>query len=160
MNTYTITFFGHRQIENLSLIEHILEKHLKNLFFQYEYLNFLVGRNGDFDQAVSATVRKLKRPIRDDNSTLSLLLAYPTEEYLKNQTSFEAYCDEIEICHQASQAHFKRAITMRNQQMIDRADLVIVYNKRHSGGTYQALTYAQKQKKPIINLFDEEKTAL
>lgn len=160
MQVYTVALFGHKQIENLTVIEQLLEKHLKGLLLRCEYVNFLIGRNGDFDQAVSSVVRKLKRQIRNDNSTLSLILPYATGEFINNQKNFENYYDEIEICHDSSAVHFKKAITVRNQSMIDRADLVIIYQKRNSGGAYQALRYAQKQNKTILNLYEEEKALL
>ena len=45
-----------------------------------EYIEFLVGRDGEFDQLVSSTIRRCKRTIRDDNSSLVLVLPYMTAE--------------------------------------------------------------------------------
>lgn len=158
MYAYTVAFFGHRRIENLTFIEELLHKHLKNIILHHEYVNFLIGRNGDFDQAVSSVTRKLKVSVRSDNNALTLVLPYPTNEFIQNQQAFENYYDEIEICPESSTTHFKKAITVRNQTMIDRADLVIVYCHQLSGGAYQALRYAQKQNKTVINLYEEEKS--
>ena len=55
-------------------------------------------------------------------------------------------------------AYFKRAILLRNRYMVDRADLVVVYVERTTGGAYQALQYAQKQGKTVINLADSNLT--
>lgn len=49
-------------------------------------------------------------------------------------------------------AHFKRAHTVRNREMVDRSDLVIAYIIRKNGGTYQAVDYAEKIGKKVINL--------
>ncbi len=43
-------------------------------------------------------------------------------------------------------------IRKRNQCMIERADLVIIYVKHFSGGAYQAMRYAEKIGKKILNL--------
>ena len=40
--------------------------------------------------------------------------------------------------------------------MIDRADLVVVYVKNESGGAYQALKYAEKNEKRIINIYHKQ----
>ena len=41
-----------------------------------DYVEFLGGRNGKFNQIVSSPVRVVKRKIRDDNSSLTLVLPY------------------------------------------------------------------------------------
>lgn len=46
----------------------------------------------------------------------------------------------------------KVAITLRNQWMVDAADLVIAYVENSSGGVYKAMAYAEKTEKPVINL--------
>lgn len=158
MKTYTVAFFGHRKLDNWSIILSKLEDLIKSLLLRQEFITFLVGKNGDFDQMVSSTVRQYKRSIRNDNSSLSLILPYLTEDIKQNEDSFTKYYDEIEICDDASTAHFKRAITIRNQYMIDRADLIVACVERKSGGAYQALCYAQTQNKPIINLSSTIKT--
>ena len=66
--------------------------------------------------------------------------------------SFEAYYDEIEICEAASRSHPKNAIQIRNQQMVDRSDLVVFYVDHSSGGAYQTLRYAQRKNKDHLNL--------
>ena len=66
--------------------------------------------------------------------------------------SFEAYYDEIEICEAASRSHPKNAIQIRNQQMVDRSDLVVFYVDHSSGGAYQTLRYAQRKNKALLNL--------
>lgn len=69
MNTYTVSFFGHRMIEDSLMIEHCLEIFIRKLLREKEYVEFLVGRDGEFDQLVSSVIRRCKRNVRDDNST-------------------------------------------------------------------------------------------
>lgn len=115
-------------------------------------MEFLVGRDGDFDQIVSSTIKRLQRRIRDDNSSLVWVLPYPTAELRNHEESFHAYYDEIEICDAAENSYPKRAYQIRNRQMVDRSDLVIFYVDHCSGGAYQTMRYAQKWGKSIINL--------
>ena len=72
------------------------------LLLEKEYVEFLIGRDGDFDQIVSSAVKRQKRIVRDDNSSLIWILPYPTAELHNNTENFEAYYDEIEICGSAA----------------------------------------------------------
>lgn len=155
LETFTVTFFGHRYIDNPFRVVELLESVIYDLIKQKPFVEFLVGRNGDFDQFVSSVVLRAKKKYRDDNSFLILILPYPTAEYQNNIDSFENYYDEIEICDTSSKAHFKSAIQTRNRQMVDRADLIICYLEHNSGGAYQTVQYAKKQGKAVINLADE-----
>jgi len=126
------------------------------LLNSHEYVDFLIGRDGDFDQIVSSTVKRMKRAIRDDNSSLTWALPYPTAELENNHEDYENYYDNIEICEESCNAHFKGAIQMRNKSMVDRADLVVCFIDHSSGGAYQTVKYAEKQNKKIINIADED----
>lgn len=152
---YTVSFFGHRIIEGFNRAETQAETLIRNLLLQKEYVEFLVGRNGDFDQIVSSAVKRLQRRIRDDNSALVWVLPYPTAELRNNVENFSAYYDDIEICGTAENSHPKRAYQIRNRQMVDRSDLVVFYVEHHSGGAYQTLRYAQGKGKRIINLAEQ-----
>ena len=155
LNTYTVSFFGHRYIDRFSTIEDSLEELIIKLLREHEYVDFLVGRNGDFDQLVSSTIRRMKREFRDDNCSHILVLPYNTSEFQNNEDSFAEYYDEIEICPESHAAHFKAAMHIRNRSMVDRSDLVICYVERDSGGAYQTMQYALKQEKKVINLAEE-----
>ena len=152
MEIFTVAFFGHRYVDDMNRVERRLQEFIRDLLGRKEYVEFLVGRNGEFDLLVSSSVRIAKREIRDDNSSLTLVLPYPTAEYLSNQESFEAYYDAIELCEESNKTHFKGAIQKRNQCMIDRADLIVVYVNHSSGGAYQAMRYAKRKGKRILNL--------
>ena len=155
LNIYTASFFGHRYIDRFRMIEDRLEELIIKLLREHEYVDFLVGRNGDFDQLVSSTIKRVKREFRDDNCTHILVLPYNTSEFQNNEDSFTEYYDEIEICPEAHAAHFKAAMQIRNRSMVDRSDLVICYVEHNSGGAYQTMQYALKQEKEVINLAKE-----
>ena len=152
LDIFTVVFFGHRYIDNPLKVEELLEEHIRKLINEKEYVDFVVGRNGEFDQCVSSTVLRVRKNYRDDNSSLILVLPYPTSEYVNNKKYFEEYYSEIEISFAASKAHPKSAIQIRNREMVDRADLVICYVESNHGGAWQTVEYALKQGKMVINL--------
>ena len=151
MRIYSVAFFGHRYVDNIIKVEDLLEEQIRKLIDENEYVDFLVGRNGDFDQCVSSSVLRVRKNHRDDNSALVLVLPYPTAEYLNNENYFREYYTDIEVSSTASVAHPKSAIQLRNREMVDRADLVICYIEHENGGAWQTVEYAIKQGKTIIN---------
>ncbi len=152
LNIFTVSFFGHRYIDNPFPIERELEKLIQELILTKEYVEFLVGRDGDFDQLVSSTVLRCKKQYRDDNSSLVWVMPYETAEYRVNSDAYQNYYDEIEVCNESAGKHFKSAFQTRNRAMVDRSDLVIFYVEKESGGAYQTLSYAQRNNTNIINL--------
>lgn len=122
------------------------------LLEEKDYTVFLVGRNGEFDQLAASAVTTVRKVFRDDNSSLCLVLPYPTAEYLNNQEYFEDYYTEIEISSAAATSHPKAAFNIRNREMVDRADLVICYIEEETGGAWQTVKYAKEQGKEIINI--------
>lgn len=152
LNIYTVAFFGHRYIDNLFKVEELLEEQIRKLINEKEYIDFLVGRNGDFDQCASSTVLRVRKNVRDDNSSLILVLPYPTTEYLNNEEYFHDYYSDVDISYAASKAHPKSAIQIRNREMVDKADLIICFIEKEEGGAWQTLKYAKDKEKAIINL--------
>ena len=49
MNLFAVSFFGHRQVDDPFLIERQLESIIRELLLTKEYIEFLVGRDGEFD---------------------------------------------------------------------------------------------------------------
>ena len=159
LDTFTVAFFGHREIEYFQETEQALEKLIESLMREHEYVEFLIGRNGEFDQLTTSTVRSVRNQLGFRNSSLTLVLPYMTAEFRDNEESFLAYYDEVEVSAAAGGVHFKSAMQTRNREMVDRADLVIFCVDYPSGGAYQTLKYAKKNQKPYINI-SEKGTAL
>ena len=157
MRIYSVAFLGHRYVDNIIKVENLLEEQIRKLIDKNEYVDFLVGRNGDFDQCVSSSVLRVRKNHGDDNSALVLVLPYPTAEYLNNEASFHDYYTDVEISYSASKAHPKSAIQIRNREMVDRADLVICYVEHKEGGAWQTIRYAIREGKTVINLFDDSR---
>ena len=154
MNIFTVSFFGHRVVENYLMLEKQVQEIVVELLSKKEYVEFLVGRNGEFDQMVSSVIRKCKRNIRDDNSALVCIMPYHTAQLRDNETAFFNYYDEIEVYNNLKKQHYKSAFRSRNRSMVDRSDLVVFYVEREIGGAYQTLRYAQQKGKKILNLCD------
>ena len=154
MEVFTVSFFGHRMIDDVLEIENRLEQLIRTLLSEHEYVEFLVGRDGEFDQLVSSAVRRCRREYRSDNSIHVLVLPYFTAEFRNNEDSFREYYDEIEICETAADGHFKNAHQARNREMVDRSHLVVFCVQHESGGAWQTMKYARKQGVPYINVND------
>lgn len=155
MNTYTVAFFGHRQLSDQFMIEERIKPVLRKLINNEEYVEFLVGRDGEFDQVASSAVREAVKLYGYGNTSLVLVLPYERAVYRDNMDSFLAYYDEVEICSESVNAHFKAAITIRNKSMVDRADLIICGVERERGGAWTTVKYAKEQGKEVINLFED-----
>lgn len=152
MDTYTISFFGHRQLTDTQTIEQRLETHISQFLMEKDYVEFLVGRDGEFDLLVASVIRRCKREVRNDNSSLVWVLPYETAEYRNNEDSFRAYYDEIQICEEAAQGYYKNAYKVRNRSMVSRSNLVIFCIQHPSGGAWHTYQYASNNNKVCHNL--------
>lgn len=152
MDIYTVSLFGHREMSAPIEIGKVLEKEVEKLIRTKEYVEFLVGRNGDFDILAASKIRTVRRKLDYGNCSMVLVLPYMTEEYCDNRGSFEQYYDSVEICDEAASVHFKARFAIRNKQMVERSDLVLCCIEHKSGGAFQAVKHAKKLKIEIRNL--------
>ena len=86
------------------------------------------------------------------NCSLTLVLLYQKKIVDQNRASFLNLYDEIEICAESANSCYKSAFQLRNQNIVDRSDLVLCCIEHDSGGAYQTVRYAQQQKCPVINV--------
>ena len=156
MNIFTVSFFGHREIERPSEVETRLERLLGDIVRKKEYVEFLIGREGYFDILASSVIRRTVRRYDFGNTSFVLVLPYMKAEYRDNEQSFLEYYDEVEICAESSVAHYKAAIQVRNRSMVDRSDLVVSCIQHKSGGAYKTVRYAEKQSRRIVNVALDE----
>ena len=152
MNIYRVAFFGHRRIYNIREIEEKLVPILKELILTREYVEFYIGRNGDFDEFVASVIKRVQKQLDRDNNVMILTLPYT----VKDIEYYEDYYDEIVIPDAIGRAHPKAAITLRNRWMVDTADLIIAYIEREEGGAYSAVKYAKKLNKKVVNIGSAE----
>lgn len=153
MELYTVSFFGHRRICNQLHIDRMLDEYIARLLREHNYVEFLVGRDGDFDQLVSSAIRRCQRECGHHNSSHIWVMPYPTSFFRDNEEACYAYYDEIEIYEEVSAKHFKAAFQARNKHMVDRSNLVIFYVETNEGGAYQTMQYAIQQGKECVNLY-------
>ena len=145
---YRVAFFGHRRIYNIREIEEKLVPILKELILTKEYVEFYIGRNGDFDEFVASVIKRVQKQLDRDNNVMILTLPYT----VKDIEYYEDYYDEIVIPDVIGKAHPKAAITLRNRWMVDAAYLVIAYIEHEEGGAYETVKYANTLGKRVINL--------
>ena len=153
MDIYTVSFFGHRRIYNQLHMDRILDELVVRLLREHRYVEFLVGRDGDFDQLVSSAIRRSQREYGHHNSSHIWVMPYSTSFFRDNEKACYDYYDEIEVCDESSAKHFKAAFQARNRSMVHRSHLIVFFVERDEGGAYQTMQYAIKQGKAYINLF-------
>ena len=152
MEIYTVSLFGHRQIDDPFSVERVLEIMVRQLLAEKEYVEFLVGRDGEFDLLAASVIKRCRRAVGEGNSALIWMLPYPTAEYRDHEEEYMNYYDGVEVSQNAAGAHFKSAMQIRNREMVDRSDLVIFCVEHQKGGAYQSMRYAEKQGVPFINI--------
>ena len=109
MEIYTVSFFGHRLVERASEIQVRLEILLHDLITQKEYVEFLIGRDGEFDLLAASSIRRAVKQYGYGNTSIILVLPYIKAEYRDNKQYYLSYYDEVEICSESSDAHYKSA---------------------------------------------------
>lgn len=154
---YTVSFFGHREIDYFFKYEGKVEDIVYKAIEQNPYVEFLVGRDGDFDALVSSVVKKAKKNVGTARCGLTWVLPYEKAEYTNNAEDFNKYYDNVEVCIDSANAHPKAAIQIRNRYMVDRSNLVVFFVERNSGGAYQTMKYAENVGKNIINISPHSK---
>jgi len=148
-----VSFFGYRRIYDQLRLDGELDELIIRLLREHSYVEFLVGRDGDFDQLVSSAIRRCQREYGNHNSSHIWVMPYPTSYFRGNEEACYAYYDEIEICEESAVAHFKSAFQVRNKHMVDRSDLTVFYEETNEGGAYQTMQYAIQQGKNLTNLY-------
>lgn len=156
LEKYTVSFFGHRCIEQAAEIEVRLNKLLYDIMEQKDLIDFLMGRDGDFDLLAASAVKRAVDSYGHSGTKLTLVLPYMKGEYPGNEQSYREYYDSIEVCSESAGVHPKSAKQLRNRCIVNRSDLVICCIQHKSGRAYSTVHYAEKQQKKVINLADEK----
>ncbi len=152
MDIFTVSLFGHREINDLHQLNDRLTPIIKELIQTKTYVTFLIGRNGEFDEYAASIIKKVQNTIGKENNNTTLVLPYTVADI----EYYEKYYDSIIIPECVYGAYPKSAITLKNRWMVEISDLVIFYVERNKGGAYTAMKYAEKLNKKIINLYTVE----
>ena len=148
MDIYRIAFIGHREIYGHYRLEDQIEKIVRDKLCEKEYVEFYVGRNGDFDISVASAIKRAQNAVGHHNSCLILLQPYP----MKDDEYYEKFYDEVQYPVD-SKTHPKAAITKRNRWMVENAELLVAFvEEGRKGGAMTTLKYAHARGMEIINL--------
>ncbi len=141
MEIYRVSFIGHREVDDFSFVEEQVYDIVADLIRSKEYVEFYVGRNGEFDTLVASVIKRAKREIWDCNSSLILVLPY----HVANTEDLEKFYDEVVCPQELDGVHYKSAITKRNEWLVENTDLLVAYVVRSYGGTAQCLKKAKQR---------------
>ena len=134
------TFFGHRECYGLD--SQVLRQAIEELITQ-GVDSFYVGNQGQFDSAVYACLKQLRKI--HPHIRVCVVLAYlPTEK--------SEYDDMADTMYPEIEGHPKFAIDRRNQWMIDRSDFLLCHINHTWGGAYKFARLAKRRGKTVINL--------
>ena len=145
------TFAGHREVF-LSSVSQDIDHTLSELVQSEDDYVFYSGGKGDFDFMCEAAVRRLKKRCPHLNIQLNLVLPYMTNQINRDKEYYEERFDDIIIPMELMGVHHKAAIKKRNRWMVDRSDVVLSYIYRDFGGAFDAVNYALRQGKRVLNL--------
>lgn len=151
MEVYRICFCGHRKIYGYRDLEEKLEELAKKAIREHDFVEFYLGRNGDFDISAASAVKRAQKSLGNDNSSLILVQPYK----MRDDSLYESFYDEI-IYPVDKSTYFKQAITLRNRWMIENSDLLICFClDKNNGGASSTLKYATNIGIKIINIAEE-----
>lgn len=148
---YTVALFGHRQLTNALQVEQRLEGLISDLLRTHVQVDFLLGRNGEFDLLAASVIRRVRRDFGMHSAIMTLVLPYLTAEYRDNEAEFHRYYDAVEIAPLPPGLPPRARIPRRNRAMIDRADAVICCIDHPEGGAYEAARYAREQERQVLH---------
>ena len=152
LQVFTVVFFGEKHLKNKSRVTEQIREQALYLIRQRQFIEFLVGRNSDFDLCAAAAVTRAQKDHRPLNSALVLVLPYVTAEFLYNEETLYDHYTDVRICTKATMEHPKSAVWIRNCDMVDKADLVICYAKEKQSMAWQTMQYAHWAGKRVLNL--------
>lgn len=111
MNIFTVSLFGHREIDDLRQLNDQLFPIIKELIQTKAYVAFLIGRNGEFDEYAASVIKHVQKEVGKENNHITLVLPYTVADL----EYYEKYYDSIIIPESLYGAHPKIAITLKNR---------------------------------------------
>lgn len=140
--------FGHRDYPYSLYSE--LTREIKQLIEINNVHLFFTGDMGKFDNEFSICVNTLKQKNRDVK--LILIKPYFSDRLNTEKDYYTSKFDDIIIPEEICNCHFKSAITKRNEWIVRQSAFVLSGVFKEYGGSYNAIKYAEKQNKTIIDL--------
>lgn len=137
------TFFGHRVCD--ASLEAKLDGILRWLVTQRDVDTFYVGNQGQFDTLVREALRRLKQGY--PQISYHVVLAYPL-----GQDSPDLHAPDVLLPAGITAVPPRAAIVWRNEWMLRRSDMAVVWVTHPSGGAARFARRAQQMGKQIYNL--------
>ena len=150
MEIYTVSLFGHRRVSNPEKIRIELKPLVEHLIQEKQYIQFLIGHDGEFDEIAAEVISEAIRNSRFHTALLIMVLPYVRSEF-RQKEKFRQY-NQIQICPDSVVMPYREAFFTRNRNMIDRSDTIICYLHSKSGGTFRAADYAVSRDRNLIYL--------
>ena len=116
MEIYLVSFIGHRVVDEHRQVADELDTVISMLLEKHEYIEFYVGKNGEFDELAASAVRRLKS---EWSAFCSFTLVLPYE--IANLDLIEKSYDEV-IMPNDYKCHYKAAIEKRNRWLAENCD--------------------------------------
>lgn len=141
----TCTFFGHRNCSMKMEVE--IKRAIERLITDCGVTLFYVGNNGRFDEYVYSSLKELKKKY----SYISFYVVLAYIPCVKRGDGLIDYSCTI-VPDGIEGVPKKFAIPYRNKWMIEKADYVIGYIVRNTGGAAKFFEEANKKGKICVNL--------
>lgn len=76
MKAYIVTLFGHRDLNAHTEVEKQLYSIVQDLIRSKEYVEFYIGRDGEFDVFSASIIKRAQKALGSENSEIILVLPY------------------------------------------------------------------------------------
>lgn len=137
-----VSFFGHRSIYNSEELQARLNDLILRLI-ENGATEFLLGDYGQFDKLCAGLLQKQRALFPQ----IRLIYVQPYLDRIPELNYYDEY-----LYPPLERVPKKYAILRRNEWMIEKSDVIIIYTRVSYGGAAAALEYAKRKKKPIIDL--------
>ena len=145
----TCVFFGHRDIHYQQYKPKLVQV-LEDLIRNEGVAQFYSGGRGAFDNLCAEVIAELKKSYPQIKNTLVLSYMPPSNE---DFTLAPIYTDTVYLLER--QVPPRHAILETNKCMVDKADCLVVGIIKEWGGAWQAVEYAKKRGKRIIDIMSQ-----
>lgn len=144
-------FSGHRNLRGLDFDNNLLDRVIYGLI-RTGTKEFLCGMAMGFDLTAAQSVLSFK-----ENYDIKLTACLPCSNQSDTFSSgakqiYENILNECDEIITLAPEYFKGCMHERDRFMVDRADTLVCFLRRNSGGTFYTVNYAKKGGKKIIEL--------
>ena len=143
-----ITFFGHSNYAEKSGHRQKILDYIESVAND-EPIEFYLGGYGNFDGFALSCAKEYQKT--HPNTKTCFVTPYLDPTYEKTHLKYNAKIYDEIIYPPIEKAHPKYAISYRNKWMAERADIVIAYVARQSGGAFSSLQHSKKLGKTYFN---------